>query len=81
MTRMNYLPDWSREKACPIKKPPMFAFCLRPRGLEAPNNLLKQRSQKKFISTGRLSAFAREQARFHPSGIFLFPSDNTFLNI
>jgi len=80
MSRMNYLPDGSREKACPIKKPPMFAFCLKPRGLEVPNKLLKQRSHKKFISTGSHSAFAREQDGFHPCGISLPPS-NTSLNI
>ena len=80
MSRMNYLPDGSREKACPIKKPPMFAFCLKPRGLEVPNKLLKQRSHKKFISTGSHSAFVREQDGFHPCGISLPPS-NTSLNM
>lgn len=67
-SKMRYLPDGSREKACPIKKPPMFAFCLRPRGLEVPNKLLKQRSHKKFVSTGSHSTFAREQDGFHPFG-------------
>lgn len=39
------------------EKPPMFAFCLKPRGLEAPNNS-KQRSQRRFIVLG------------HHSGVF-----------
>lgn len=31
-----------------FRKPPLFAFCLRPRGLEAARHkLLKQKSQKK----------------------------------
>ncbi|GAB2275618.1 hypothetical protein Dimus_010375 [Dionaea muscipula] len=36
------------EKATPIEKPTMFAFCLKPRGLEVPNKGSKQRSQKKL---------------------------------
>ncbi|GAB2284869.1 hypothetical protein Dimus_019321 [Dionaea muscipula] len=36
------------EKTNPIEKPTMFAFCLKPRGLEVPNKGTKQRSQKKL---------------------------------
>ncbi|XP_068647191.1 uncharacterized protein [Aristolochia californica] len=42
-----------------LQKPPMFAFCLRPRGLEVPNKGSKQRSQRKF--TGHNGAFSRDQ--------------------
>ncbi|XP_068653469.1 uncharacterized protein [Aristolochia californica] len=42
-----------------LQKPPMFAFCLRPRGLEVPNKGSKQRSQRKL--TGHNGAFSRDQ--------------------
>ncbi|XP_057849423.2 uncharacterized protein LOC131060263 [Cryptomeria japonica] len=31
-----------------LERPPMFAFCLKPRGLEVPNKTQKQRSHRKF---------------------------------
>ncbi|ONK80789.1 uncharacterized protein A4U43_C01F21750 [Asparagus officinalis] len=68
MSKVHSLPDVSREKQCRIKKPPMFAFCLRPRGLEVPHKLLKQRSHKKLISTSSYNAFGREQDGFYSSG-------------
>ncbi|KAG9459330.1 hypothetical protein H6P81_003838 [Aristolochia fimbriata] len=40
------------------QKPPMFAFCLRPRGLEVPNKGSKQRSQRRF--NGHNGAFSRD---------------------
>ncbi|XP_010670773.2 uncharacterized protein LOC104887746 [Beta vulgaris subsp. vulgaris] len=43
-----------QEKSSTIEKPPMFAFCLKPRGLEIPNRGSKQRSQKK-LPVGALS--------------------------
>lgn len=63
MSRMQNL-----NNGCAIKKPQMFAFCLRPRGLEAPNKSLKQRSQRKFVSKGCHRAFAREPSMSHTSG-------------
>ncbi|KAJ7567992.1 hypothetical protein O6H91_01G014700 [Diphasiastrum complanatum] len=36
------------------QRPPWFAFCLRPRGLEVPNKVQKQRSQKKLGSGGTI---------------------------
>nr|XP_024388338.1 uncharacterized protein LOC112288421 isoform X1 [Physcomitrium patens] len=35
-----------------MKKPPLFAFCLRPRGLEAQHKLSKQKSHRKYTSLG-----------------------------
>ncbi|XP_042416622.1 uncharacterized protein LOC122005595 isoform X1 [Zingiber officinale] len=42
-----------------MKKPPMFAFCLRPRGLEVP--LSKQRSHKKLMFNGHHNVSTRDQ--------------------
>lgn len=36
----------------PPEKPPMFAFCLRPRGLEVPNKGSKQRSHRRLPVSG-----------------------------
>lgn len=43
-----------QEKTLTVEKPPMFAFCLKPRGLELPNRGSKQRSQKR-LPVGKLS--------------------------
>ncbi|CAI9759663.1 unnamed protein product [Fraxinus pennsylvanica] len=40
------------EKASPPEKPPMFAFCLKPRGLDVPKKRSKQRSKRKFSVSG-----------------------------
>lgn len=45
------IPSGSK-KAPPMEKPPMFAFCMKPRGLEAPNKGSKQRSHKKMSVSG-----------------------------
>ncbi|KAL6533889.1 hypothetical protein OROHE_013722 [Orobanche hederae] len=37
-----------QEKISPPEKPPMFAFCFKPRGLDVPNRTSKQRSHRKF---------------------------------
>ncbi|XP_038992914.1 uncharacterized protein LOC120116510 [Hibiscus syriacus] len=36
-----------------IEKPPMFAFCMKPRGLELPNKGSKHRSQRKISVSGQ----------------------------
>ncbi|KAK8930892.1 hypothetical protein KSP39_PZI016380 [Platanthera zijinensis] len=52
----------------PLEKPPMFAFCLKPRGLEA-NKGSKQRSHKKLMYNSHHSSFSREQdCGLHASG-------------
>ncbi|KAJ7966093.1 Enhancer of polycomb-like [Quillaja saponaria] len=42
------IPNGYLDKTAAVEKPPMFAFCLKPRGLEVPNRGSKQRSHKKF---------------------------------
>ncbi|KAL6501942.1 hypothetical protein OROGR_027075 [Orobanche gracilis] len=37
-----------QEKISPPEKPPMFAFCFKPRGLDVPNRTSKQKSHRKF---------------------------------
>ncbi|RDY14776.1 hypothetical protein CR513_00097, partial [Mucuna pruriens] len=53
---------------CPYKvtleKPAMFAFCLKPRGLESPNKGLKHRSQKKISVSGHANSNP-DQDGFH----------------
>ncbi|CAH9107352.1 unnamed protein product [Cuscuta epithymum] len=55
-------------KAPPIEKPPMFAFCLKPRGLETPNRGSKQRSQKRISVPGHNHSALRDQDGFHAFG-------------
>ncbi|KAG0487558.1 hypothetical protein HPP92_009653 [Vanilla planifolia] len=50
------------------EKPSMFAFCLRPRGLESLNKGSKQRSHRKLMYTSSHSSFSREQEGIHASG-------------
>lgn len=69
MTKSNSnLPNGCREKAAPVEKPPMFAFCLKPRGLEVPNKGSKQRSQKKFLVSGQSNAVVGDQDGFFAFG-------------
>ncbi|XXG46745.1 hypothetical protein AAC387_Pa02g1512 [Persea americana] len=55
MSKKHNFSDGYKEKVVLSEKPPMFAFCLRPRGLEAPNKGTKQRSQRKFMVLGHHS--------------------------
>ncbi|XP_059462134.1 uncharacterized protein LOC132191136 isoform X2 [Corylus avellana] len=65
MTKINAnLPMGCQEKAAPIEKPPMFAFCMKPRGLEVPNKGSKQRSQRKFGVSGQSNAIGGDQDGF-----------------
>ncbi|XP_022976083.1 uncharacterized protein LOC111476594 [Cucurbita maxima] len=52
------------EKAASVEKPPMFAFCLKPRGLEVFNKGSKQRSQRKFSVSGHSNSIAYNQDGF-----------------
>ncbi|XP_058111532.1 uncharacterized protein LOC131254847 [Magnolia sinica] len=61
MSRTHYYSNGCKEKAVLAEKPPMFAFCLRPRGLEVPNKGTKQRSHRKFTAIGQYGAFSRDQ--------------------
>ncbi|XVE63575.1 hypothetical protein DITRI_Ditri07aG0031100 [Diplodiscus trichospermus] len=54
MSKVNpILSNGCSDKVPPIEKPPMFAFCLKPRGLEVPNKGSKQRSQRKISVSGQ----------------------------
>lgn len=53
------------KKPPPVEKPAMFAFCLKPRGLEVPNKGSKHRSQKKVHVT---HAFIGDQDGVHTFG-------------
>ncbi|XP_028779370.1 uncharacterized protein LOC114735784 [Neltuma alba] len=61
-------PNGCLDKAATLEKPPMFAFCLKPRGLEVMNKGLKQRSQKKFSVSGHTHNFLADQDGFHTFG-------------
>lgn len=67
------LPNGCHEKGASVEKPPMFAFCLKPRGLEVPNKGSKQRSQKRFSVSGHSSGMLGDQDGFHAIGNFLYP--------
>ncbi|KAK7842067.1 hypothetical protein CFP56_014329 [Quercus suber] len=58
------IPNGFQEKAAPIEKLPMFAFCLKPQGLEVPN-------KGKFSVSGQSNAILGDQDGFHAFGIFL----------
>lgn len=55
----------------PLEKPPMFAFCLKPRGLEVLNKGSKHRSQKKYSISGHTNSILGEQDGFHNYGEFV----------
>ncbi|KAL1346801.1 hypothetical protein HN51_020346 [Arachis hypogaea] len=56
------------DKFAPLEKPPMFAFCLKPRGLEVPNKGSKQRSQKRISVSGHANSIMYEHDGFHTPG-------------
>ena len=64
------IPNGCQEKAAPIEKLPMFAFCLKPRGLEVPNNGSKQMSHRKFSVSRQSNAILGDQDGLHAFGIF-----------
>ncbi|KAH1033447.1 hypothetical protein J1N35_045621 [Gossypium stocksii] len=51
-----------------VGKPPMFAFCLKPRGLEVPNKGSKQRSQRKISVSGQINPALGDHEGFHSFG-------------
>ncbi|KAJ8751671.1 hypothetical protein K2173_025832 [Erythroxylum novogranatense] len=64
----NSLPSGCHEKTATMEKPPMFAFCLKPRGLEVPNKGSKQRSQKKYSVAWQSTIFAGDHDGLHGYG-------------
>ncbi|KAL2544765.1 Enhancer of polycomb-like transcription factor protein [Forsythia ovata] len=57
-----------QENISPLEKPPMFAFCLKPRGLDLPNKGSKQRSHRKFPASGYNHTVSGDQYGLHASG-------------
>jgi hypothetical protein len=51
----------------------MYAFCLKPRGLEVPNKGSKQRSHKKFSVAGQSNGLAGNHDGLHPYGNVFYP--------
>ncbi|RDX99767.1 Histone-lysine N-methyltransferase TRX1, partial [Mucuna pruriens] len=69
MTKNNIpISNGCMDKAVTWEKPAMFAFCLKPRGLEVPNKGSKHRSQKKISVSGHSNNVLYEQDGFHPYG-------------
>ncbi|KAF9617250.1 hypothetical protein IFM89_035194 [Coptis chinensis] len=59
-SKVHHLSNGFKEKSVLLEKPPMFAFCLRPRGLEVPNKGSKHRSQRKVSAGGHSCASSRD---------------------
>ncbi|KAI4316257.1 hypothetical protein L6164_024254 [Bauhinia variegata] len=69
MTKNNTsIPNGCPDKVVTLEKPPMFAFCMKPRGLEVPNKGSKQRSQKKLSVSGQTHSIIGDQDGFHTFG-------------
>ncbi|CAA2970347.1 Hypothetical predicted protein [Olea europaea subsp. europaea] len=57
-----------QENSSALEKPPMFAFCLKPRGLDVPNKGSKQRSHRRFPASGYNHTVSGDQYGLHASG-------------
>lgn len=68
------------DKGVALEKPAMFAFCLKPRGLEVPNKGSKHRSQKKISVSGHSNNVLYEQDGFHPYGEYFIHEMINILN-
>ncbi|XP_031284129.1 uncharacterized protein LOC116142862 [Pistacia vera] len=69
MSKSNYvIPNGCQGKAAPIEKPLMFAFCLKPRGLEVPNKGSKHRSHRKISVSGQSNVAMGDHDGFHNFG-------------
>ncbi|KAI5421352.1 hypothetical protein KIW84_044967, partial [Lathyrus oleraceus] len=62
VTKNNISSNGCLDKGATLEKPPMFAFCLKPRGLESQNKGLKHRSQEKISVSGHSN-----RLRYHDS--------------
>lgn len=68
INRVHYFPNGCKERSMLLEKPVMFAFCLRPRGLELPHKGSKQRSQRKISAASHNSSYSRDLDGHHTSG-------------
>lgn len=76
MSKINAtLSNGCQDKVATIEKPPMFAFCLKPRGLELPNRGSKHRSHRRISVSGKSSTSLVDHDGFNSYGkIFPFLS-------
>ncbi|XP_071723498.1 uncharacterized protein [Rutidosis leptorrhynchoides] len=69
-------------QAASLEKPPMSAFCLKPRGLEVPNKGSKQRSHRKSSFSGKSYAVLDHDGFYTPgrrsSNAFAYGSERWF---
>lgn len=70
MTKNNAPSNGCLDKVTTLEKPAMFAFCLKPRGLESLNKGLKHRSQKKISVSGHANSNL-DQDGFHTFSEYL----------
>lgn len=78
MSKLNTsFPNGNQEKLSPIEKPAMFAFCLKPRGLEVPNKGSKQRSQRRISVSGKSNGILGDHDGFHAFGNLIYLSTIT----
>ncbi|XP_030534160.1 uncharacterized protein LOC115743494 isoform X2 [Rhodamnia argentea] len=68
LNKGNSAPSDGCQKTSAAERPPMFAFCMKPRGLEVPNKGSKQRSQKRFSVTGQSNGYHGDHDSFHAFG-------------
>ncbi|CAL0327238.1 unnamed protein product [Lupinus luteus] len=70
MTKNNVpVSNGCQDKVATLEKPPTFAFCLKPRGLEVVNKgSSKHRSQKRIPVSGHSNSTLYEQDGFHTYG-------------
>ncbi|KAK4274380.1 hypothetical protein QN277_017608 [Acacia crassicarpa] len=69
MNKNNNPPSYGcLDKVAALEKPPMFAFCLKPRGLEVPNKGSKHRAQKRYSVSGHINSILGEHDGFHNFG-------------
>lgn len=69
----NYAFSVGNQEKVPPEKPPMFAFCLKPRGLEVPNKGSKQRSHRKLPVSGHHHASSADQDGLVFGSVQFFP--------
>lgn len=69
MGRFNYHMFSEGNKPPLPEKPPMFAFCLKPRGLEVTSRGTKQRTHKKYHGPGHNSAAISDHYGHHGYGM------------
>ncbi|GLT97667.1 hypothetical protein SLE2022_152220 [Rubroshorea leprosula] len=69
MLKVNSMfPNGCSEKVSSIEKPPMLAFCLKPRGLEVLNKGSKHRSQRRISVSGKINATLGDHDGSHSFG-------------